>query len=122
MKTTILITIMVGVFWGISVAYSMKIPETIYLDSLSKIYDKVQFSHLYHSEIVGECSFCHHHSRKNVTPPCKDCHEITTVYKYKGKERITGIGLKGAYHLQCINCHKEGESGPVGCTDCHAKK
>ena len=32
-------------------------------------------------------------------------------------------GLMGAYHLQCMGCHKEmGMEKPVSCTDCHKEK
>jgi hypothetical protein len=25
-----------------------------------------------------------------------------------------------AFHLQCVNCHKDFEAGPAECTGCHA--
>lgn len=118
----VLSVLFVTILLGITLAYPTDIPETITLDILSKRYGPVAFSHSYHAEMAGDCVSCHHHSEKGVTPACGECHEPITVYHYKGSEREMGIGLKGAYHRQCLGCHKEMESGPVGCTDCHEKE
>jgi len=79
--------------------------DTIVIKGLEKLYGPVEFSHGDHEELAEDCSSCHHHSDEPLA-----CGEKA------------GIGLKGAYHGLCIGCHKESESGPVGCTDCHAKK
>lgn len=118
----VLSVLFVTILLCITLAYPTDIPETITLDILSKRYGPVEFSHRYHAEMAGDCVSCHHHSEKGSTPACGECHEPITVYHYKGSERETGIGLKGAYHRQCLGCHKEMESGPVGCTDCHEKE
>jgi len=118
----VLSVLFVTILLCITLAYPTNIPETITLDILSKRYGPVEFSHSYHAEMAGDCASCHHHSAKGVTPACGECHEPITVYYYKGSERETGIGLKGAYHHQCLGCHKEMESGPVGCTDCHERE
>jgi len=92
-------------------------PDLVTINSLEKLYGPVQFSHAMHVEIAGDCADCHHHGEKGQTPPCGACHG-----KPFDAGKMNMPGLKGAYHLQCMNCHKQMESGPTGCTDCHAKK
>jgi hypothetical protein len=122
MRMSLLSMLFVTIFLFIALAYSANIPETITLDSLSNIYGPVTFSHHAHAEMIGDCASCHHHSKKGSTPACGECHELITIYQYSGAQRETRIGLKGAYHLKCMGCHKDMGSGPVGCTDCHEKK
>ncbi|MBM4372816.1 MAG: cytochrome c3 family protein, partial [Deltaproteobacteria bacterium] len=62
-----------------------------------------------------DCETCHHHaSSVEHTPPCRECHGLSS-------DDLDRPGLKGAYHRQCMNCHREMGSGPMGCEDCHAK-
>ncbi|RLB04706.1 MAG: hypothetical protein DRG50_08435 [Deltaproteobacteria bacterium] len=119
-RLALVATFFVSIFF-ITLAYPEDIPETIVLESLTNIYEPVEFSHGEHVDIADECAACHHHSEEG-TPSCKKCHEPITIYRYKGAQRKTGLGLKGAYHGLCMGCHKESESGPLGCTDCHTKK
>jgi hypothetical protein len=81
----------------------------------------VAFPHAQHTEIAGNCATCHHHSPKGATPACGECHEAITVFHYNPTSKEPNIGLKGAYHGQCMGCHKK-MGGPLGCTDCHEKK
>jgi uncharacterized paraquat-inducible protein A len=122
MRLTLLSILFVSIFLFIALAYPTDTPETLTLDILSERYGPVEFSHGYHAGMAGDCTSCHHHSEEGSTPACGECHEPITVYHYNGAQRVTSIGLKGAYHNQCIGCHKEIESGPVGCTDCHEKE
>ncbi|OGP55003.1 MAG: hypothetical protein A2Y65_11245 [Deltaproteobacteria bacterium RBG_13_52_11] len=122
MRLTLLSILFVSIFLFVALAYPTDTPKTITLESVSNVYGPVEFSHRYHAEMAGDCASCHHHSAKGSTPACGECHESITVYRYKGAQRETGIGLKGAYHRQCMGCHTEMESGPVGCTDCHEKE
>jgi hypothetical protein len=92
-------------------------PESLTLNRLENRYESVAFSHGMHSEMTESCAACHHHSPVGQTPSCGECHG-----KPFDPEKLGTPGLKGAYHLQCMGCHKEMGSGPVGCTDCHAKK
>jgi hypothetical protein len=103
-------------------AYPTDIPETITLDSIAQVYGPVKFSHSQHADIAGDCVTCHHHSPKGSTPACGECHASIVVYHYDAAKKGPDIGLKGAYHGQCMGCHKKMGSGPMGCTDCHAKK
>jgi len=92
-------------------------PEIAVIGSLSNLYEPVTFSHRYHTTMAGECAGCHHHSDPGVYMKCGDCHGAPF-----DPQNMNMPGLKGAYHLQCMNCHKEMAAGPVGCTECHAKK
>lgn len=105
-----------------ALAYPTGTLETITLDSLSTRYGPVEFSHGQHAEIAGNCAKCHHHSPKGSTPACGECHESIIVYHYNTAKRKPDLGLKGAYHRQCMDCHEKMGSGPLGCTDCHEKK
>jgi hypothetical protein len=122
MRLTLISMLFVSIIFFISVAYPTDTPETLTLDILINRYGSVEFSHGYHAEMTGDCSSCHHHSAEGSTPACGECHEAITVYHYSGVQREPSIGLKGAYHRQCMGCHQEMESGPVGCTDCHEKE
>ncbi|MBW2038829.1 MAG: cytochrome c3 family protein [Deltaproteobacteria bacterium] len=90
--------------------------ETLTLDSLSKKYEPVIFSHEMHTEVAESCATCHH-TPSEETLACSDCH--TTPLDPENESKL---GLKGAYHRQCLGCHRDSESGPTGCTDCHAKR
>ncbi len=116
-------------------------PEEITIDSMANLYGPVEFNHLMHTEYAS-CEECHHHTTGDtvVDPNCARCHandgeadEITcvgchesnrfgVVYLKKLQEpglyHIDKLGLKGAYHLNCIGCH-EITSGPTGCQECH---
>jgi hypothetical protein len=95
--------------------------ETIDLKKLSNIYKAVKFSHGKHIDIVADCTSCHHYSESGAIPSCASCHEAIRVYQYKVSGKKAGLGLKGAYHGLCIDCHKK-TSGPAGCNECHKRK
>ncbi|MCJ7508884.1 MAG: cytochrome c family protein [candidate division Zixibacteria bacterium] len=96
---------------------SEKGPDTFILNALEKQYEPVMFSHGTHTQVADDCATCHHRSGPEQTLACKECHRAPFDPK-----NLNMPGLKGAYHLQCMGCHKEMGSGPVGCTECHAKK
>jgi len=122
LRLTVLAMLLVSIFLFITLAYPTNAPEIITLDILSKRYGPVEFSHGYHADMAGDCASCHHHSPEGTTPACGECHEPITVYHYDPAREGPNLGLKGAYHGQCMGCHKEWGTGPVGCTDCHEKK
>jgi Class III cytochrome C family len=111
-----------SVFLFGALAYPTDTPETVTLDSLSTRYGPVEFSHGQHANIAGTCAKCHHHSPKGSTPACGECHESIIVYHYSTDKKGPDLGLKAAYHRQCMGCHEKMGSGPLGCTDCHEKK
>jgi len=95
-----------------------KLPEEIELGSLSDKYDPAPFDHGVHTDAVSDCSSCHHASTKpGKMDKCGACHLAKP-----GPDAKVKMGLKKAYHKQCIGCHKESDEGPTECTDCHAKK
>jgi DnaJ-class molecular chaperone len=92
-------------------------PEVLILDALEKRYKPVAFSHDTHTLMADDCATCHHHSEPGQILACSECHGVPFDPK-----NLNMPGLKGAYHLQCMGCHQKIDSGPVGCTECHAKK
>ena len=99
------------------VSSSENVPETYTLNTLENRYEPVIFSHGMHTLVAEDCATCHHKSEPGQTLACKECHGAPFDPK-----NLNMPGLKGAYHLQCMGCHMEIGSGPLGCTECHAKK
>jgi hypothetical protein len=119
--------------------------EMVELDSLAKLYEPVSFGHDMHVEMVeGDCASCHHHTlgTGQVDPACARCHQNSGAadavacrdchpaerfgaeYLREMEKDVTLFhrdkpGLKAAYHLKCLGCHREA-GGPTGCQDCHA--
>ncbi len=99
--------------------YSGKIPEEITIDKLEDIYLPVHFSHQAHADMSimsGGCTQCHHYSTNNEVVPCSDCHN-----EERNREDVSIPDLKGAYHQQCMNCHREW-SHETECSSCHSLK
>ena len=94
-------------------------PATITLDKLKNIenlYEPVIFSHRVHAEMSGMsggCAMCHHYNPPGNILPCNDCHDPSRI-----RADISKPDLKGAFHRQCIDCHREWNSN-VQCADCH---
>lgn len=94
-------------------------PEVVLLDQLSNQYVPVVFAHKLHAQMTdmsGGCVLCHHHNPGNGILRCRDCHGSSST-----PENLQQPGLKGAYHRQCLNCHREW-SHQTDCVVCHAKK
>jgi len=94
-------------------------PELFTIDTLSKIYEPSIFTHKLHAEMSamsGGCASCHHHNPPGRILACIDCHEPSLKRTDLGRP-----GLKGAYHRQCLNCHREW-SQTTNCIVCHAVK
>jgi hypothetical protein len=77
----------------------------------------VPFDHTGHAEwaeIAGGCTVCHHYTPEGAAhPACRSCHEVSFRH-----EDIRKPGLKGAYHRQCLGCHREW-SHETKCDVCH---
>jgi hypothetical protein len=100
--------------------HGQKGPDIVVLDELQDAYLPVPFDHKGHAdmaEMTRGCVTCHHYTPEGQQhPACKACHEAGI----KG----TGIrkpGLKGAYHRQCLNCHKDW-TDPSDCAICHRRR
>jgi hypothetical protein len=90
------------------------------MDFLENLYDPVIFNHRLHAEMaelsVG-CVACHHHTpTASSHPSCRECHRIKS-----NSQQTDMLGLKGAYHRQCMDCHREW-SGQDDCEICHRVK
>lgn len=120
------------------------------LNAASDDYEPVAFAHRIHDNITGgDCGVCHHrysmdeedrvgedihalHEAMDVTiggacaschddmadnPPqaCASCHALPNEADAPAR-----LGLKGAYHRQCINCHERAKlPAPTECNACH---
>ncbi len=110
--------------WALTLSLSAQssadsVPEVVILDQLESIFEPVIFQHKLHSEMatMGRgCEICHHNNPGEKIQPCHDCH--TTDAERHDLNQPT---LNGAYHRQCLSCHKEWESREV-CETCHARK
>lgn len=118
-------------------------PDTLELDALVNLYEKVHFNHAKHIMLVKDCAECHHHTAGTLTqnPNCVRCHKNSgatasvacrschlaqpfsaAVLREKSKTAYHNDipGLKGAYHQACTGCHQK-MGGPTGCQDCHPR-
>lgn len=115
------------------------IPEKVVIKALSKQYEAAEFPHrkivkdlvkrtkdrklatYFHREKGTLCQGCHHGSPAVKKPPkCSRCHGQPFV-----EGSLFQPGLKGAYHLQCLGCHKEmglEKPKPRDCKVCHKEK
>jgi hypothetical protein len=106
-------------------------PDVVILDQLVEHYQPVPFDHKGHArmaEMWDGCVTCHHHTPAPepaaqvngkmqdlaaAIPACKSCHPIA-----RNGEDLHMPNLKGAYHRQCLGCHREW-SGANQCQACH---
>jgi hypothetical protein len=94
-------------------------PDVITIDKIkavNDVYTPVVFSHRLHAEMsgmAGGCEMCHHYNPPGQVVGCDECHSLTRVRKDVSKP-----DLKGAFHRQCMNCHRSW-SGKVECESCH---
>jgi hypothetical protein len=95
---------------------SMEAPDMMLLGKISEQYEPVRFKHKLHAEMseMGQgCSICHHFCPPGRIPPCEACHG--------GQANPTNLrqpSLKGAYHRQCLSCHREW-AHDTNCSVCH---
>jgi hypothetical protein len=90
-------------------------PDSMLLDKLVHEYSAVHFNHKVHADMsdMGKgCATCHHYSPPGRIPACGECHT-------KGATaNLSQPTLKGAYHRQCLSCHREW-SHDTQCFVCH---
>ena len=95
-------------------------PNVVILDDLEDRYLPVPFDHKGHAEMAamtGGCAVCHHYTPEGLEhPACKTCHAVDAR-----DADIRKPGLKGAYHRQCMSCHREW-SAETRCGACHHPK
>lgn len=119
------------------------VPDTIRIDRLTSLYAGVNFNHAKHITYQRDCAICHHHTNgapatdsrclkchrgghEAATMACPGCHSLDPFSASAMQEQFRDPqrhhqdkpGLKVAYHLSCLGCHKK-QGGPTGCLDCH---
>jgi len=97
-------------------AAATEVPALITIDRLQQDYQPSVFTHQLHAEMAemsGGCSMCHHHSSDGVIRGCDQCHGQVN-------QGLNHPGLRGAYHRQCLACHREW-SGANSCLVCHER-
>ena len=114
--------------------------DVILLDDLVDNYEPVPFAHRRHAQMAemwNGCETCHHHTpttapsaaapnantnvphtqdQASAIPACKSCHP-----QAPSQAEIEMPTLKGAYHRQCLNCHRDW-MGSNACAICHAPR
>ncbi|KAA3612196.1 MAG: hypothetical protein DWQ05_19540 [Calditrichaeota bacterium] len=90
------------------------------IDTLANLYEPSIFKHKLHAEMsalsTGGCASCHHNNPPGDILACIECHKPGAL-----RDDLTVIGLKGAYHGQCLNCHRDW-SHDTDCIKCHVEK
>jgi octaheme c-type cytochrome (tetrathionate reductase family) len=122
------------------------------LNTATDFYEPARFTHRTHDVVTdGNCGVCHHrfsmdeedrigedvkefHMEFDVriaNAPCGSCHDMEDIYVQKCStchwlpgeaDDLNRLGLKGAYHQQCIGCHEaqpDSQRAPVDCLSCH---
>ncbi len=83
-------------------------------------YGPVRFMHSKHATTVTDCALCHHYrpldEQAIETVRCSACHQEPFR-----KDHPDRLGLKAAYHQQCMGCHQGMNRGPEDCKGCHSK-
>lgn len=98
---------------------TVQAPDVFLLDQLSEIYVPVVFPHKLHASMgeMGEgCGICHHRNPEGPILKCSACHGGSS-----NPVDLKQPGLKGAYHRQCLGCHREW-THETDCAICHAKR
>ncbi|MCB2231160.1 hypothetical protein KQH82_10635 [bacterium] len=91
-------------------------PDTIMIAEITEQFQPVRFNHKLHAEMAEmgqDCATCHHYSPPGHIPPCKECHGGEA-----NPANLRQPTLKGAYHRQCLSCHREW-SHDTKCVLCH---
>jgi len=122
-----------------------RIPTEIEIGSPAGLFGEVYFDHEMHLDLADTCSECHHHTLGSyvIDEDCARCHresepteEVScggchtadpfSAEYLKNKMEDPNLyhndkpGLKAAYHLNCVACHRE-MGAPTGCQDCHER-
>ena len=112
------------------IKYNHMLLDSPLVNTFGDLYGPVRFMHTKHaSRLQGNCALCHHASPKGAnaagpnegdrlseTLACRSCHQEAFDPAHPDR-----MGLKAAYHQQCMDCHKQMNQGPVDCTGCHRK-
>ncbi|MCG3195569.1 MAG: hypothetical protein GHCLOJNM_00035 [bacterium] len=95
------------------------VPDVLVLGQLSELYVPVVFPHKIHMDMesmADGCNVCHHHNPPGRILACRECHGGPS-----NQENLKQPSLKGAYHRQCLSCHREW-SHETDCNVCHVRR
>ena len=114
------IPIVAKVIPSIDDAAKVRILKSPVIKNYDDLYDSVRFMHRKHAGLVKDCTVCHHRipreegdnygqpatmseliSKKILPKSCATCHD----HPFKPR-KLHVPGLKGAYHRQCLDCHR----------------
>ena len=100
-----------------------ELPHLKIVKKLTDISNNNRLSRYFHADQMTMCSGCHHLgplTLKQTPPLCSTCHTS------KNSPQKNTPTLLGAYHRQCLGCHKamggEEKERPQSCTGCHKEK
>ena len=88
--------------------------------ALNEIAEKSTLAETFHGQSLAVCTGCHHQATLNPgekPPACKSCHTAMKVPEAKDRP-----SLIGAYHRQCMECHRDMKIDALGCEKCHPEK
>jgi len=92
-------------------------PGVMLMNKMTRTYGPVVFSHRVHAqmtEMSGGCYGCHHYNDTALNIiACRTCHPAERL-----RENVNLPDLKGAYHRQCLDRHRQW-SGSPDCKSCH---
>jgi hypothetical protein len=95
-------------------------PDVLTMGDITSQYGPVLFAHKAHSqmsEMSGGCYGCHHYNSTSMAIlSCKECHP-----KSRARADLSMPDLKGAYHRQCMDCHRQWTHS-TDCNGCHLKR
>ncbi len=96
-------------------AFPKKAPENPIRIMFKNAGGNVLFDHKGHLSEEGYgigCADCHHDIENEGDTPaaCRSCHKSEEGDAPKSADVL---------HAQCKDCHNEGGSGPVNCSECH---
>ncbi|EMG37302.1 class III cytochrome C family protein [Desulfocurvibacter africanus PCS] len=131
-------TLLSGTESGLASYSDQDIPEKVIIKAMAQAYEPAEFPHRkivrkleagikasplaarFHRDQSSVCQGCHHNSPSSKNPPaCASCHGKPT------DGSLARIGLKGAYHEQCIGCHqamKMEKPAATACVECHKER
>jgi len=100
-----------------------KMPHLAIIAKLTDLSNRSALASYFHRNEATVCAGCHHQvplQRKTKTPQCGTCH--------MNRQQMEGATptLLGAYHQQCLGCHKQMARNemklPQNCAGCHEEK
>jgi Class III cytochrome C family len=94
----------------------VEFPHRAIVEAMNKTIGDNRLANVFHGSRAVVCASCHHHSPLGAKPPsCARCHLQPFDPHAVGRP-----GLMGAYHQQCVGCHRDMKIGDYrDCRECH---